>query len=89
MIGFASGRIPEVKANRILLKNIAIVGLHWGAHATHDPALMARTFESLFELYGRGAIKPVIYKTYSLEEVPAALEALGSRKTYGKVIVAP
>ena len=89
VIGFASGRIPEVKANRILLKNIAVTGLHWGAHATHDPERIDQTFEALFRLYGAGQIKPVIFKNYSLDDVAAALQALGSRKTYGKLIVAP
>ncbi len=89
VIGFASGRIPEVKANRILLKNIAVTGLHWGAHATRDPERIDQTFEALFKLYGAGQIKPVIFKNYSLDDVAAALQALGSRKTYGKLIVAP
>jgi NADPH2:quinone reductase len=89
VIGFASGRIPEVKANRILLKNIAVTGLHWGAHASHEPAKIGATFEALFDLYRRGAIRPVIYRSYPLEETPAALEALGSRKSHGKVIITP
>ncbi len=89
VIGFASGVIPSVKANRILLKNIAITGLHWGAHVAKDPAKIPQTFEALFALYAEGKIEPVIFKSYSLDEVPVALEALGSRKTYGKVIVAP
>jgi NADPH2:quinone reductase len=89
VIGFASGRIPEVKANRILLKNISVVGLHWGAHVQHEPARIPETFEALFRLYRDGKIRPVIYGSYPLEEVPAALEALGSRRTHGKVIVAP
>jgi NADPH2:quinone reductase len=89
VIGFAGGRIPEVKANRILLKQISIVGLHWGAHVQNEPARIPETFKALFDLYRKGKIKPVIFKTYSLEEVPVALEALGSRKTWGKVIVAP
>jgi NADPH2:quinone reductase len=89
VIGFASGVIPSVKANRILLKNIAVTGLHWGAHAGKDPAKITLTMNALFDLYAEGKIRPVIYKTYSLEEVPEALAALGGRRTYGKVIVAP
>jgi NADPH2:quinone reductase len=89
VIGFASGRIPEVKANRILLKNIAVTGLHWGAHQTKDPARVSETFEALFELYAAGKIAPVIYQSYALDEVPIALQDLASRKTYGKLIVAP
>jgi NADPH2:quinone reductase len=89
VIGFASGRIPEVKANRILLKNIAITGLHWGAHAAKDPEKISQTFDALFDLYAAGRIEPVIYKRYGLDEVAVALRDLASRKTYGKVIVVP
>jgi NADPH2:quinone reductase len=89
VIGFASGTIPSVKANRILLKNISVTGLHWGAHVTNDPEKIPETFNALFEMYAKGQIAPVIYGTYPLEELPAALEALGSRKTWGKLIIEP
>jgi NADPH2:quinone reductase len=89
VIGFASGRIPEVKLNRVLLKNIAITGLHWGAHAQHEPARVGETFAALFALYAAGKVRPVIYARHPLAELPAALEALGSRKSYGKIVVVP
>jgi NADPH2:quinone reductase len=89
VIGFAGGRIPEVKANRILLKNIAVVGLHWGAYARHEPARVPETFGALFQLYTEGRIKPVIFARYPLDRIGEALTALGSRKTYGKVVVIP
>ena len=89
VIGFASGRIPEVKLNRVLLKNIAVTGLHWGAHAIHEPARVGETFRALFELYEAGKIRPVIFARHPLAELPAALDALGSRKSYGKIVVTP
>jgi NADPH2:quinone reductase len=89
VIGFASGRIPEVKLNRVLLKNISLVGLHWGAHAMHEPARVGETFCALFGLYSQGAIEPMIYRSYPLAELPAALEALGSRQSWGKIVVTP
>ena len=89
VIGFASGRIPEVKLNRVLLKNISLVGLHWGAHVMHEPARIDETFRALFDLYRTGAIEPVIYERFALEGLPAALEALGSRRSYGKIVVTP
>ena len=90
VIGFASGKIPAVKLNRVLLKNISLVGLHWGAHLTNEPARIGETFARLFELYRAGAIEPVIFpERYGLEDLPKALAALGSRRTYGKVIVSP
>jgi len=89
VIGFASGRIPEVKLNRVLLKNISLVGLHWGAHAMHEPARVTETFRALFDLYARGVVEPVIYDRFPLEQLPQALAALGARQTYGKVVVTP
>jgi len=89
VIGFASGRIPEVKLNRVLLKNISLVGLHWGAHAMYEPARIGETFDALFGLLAAGKIRPLVYKTYGLDELPEALAALGSRRSWGKVIVRP
>jgi NADPH:quinone reductase len=89
VIGFASGRIPEVKLNRVLLKNISLVGLHWGAHAMYEPARIGETFDALFGLLAGGKIRPLVYKTYGLDELPDALAALGSRRSWGKVIVRP
>ncbi|MCW5889973.1 MAG: NADPH:quinone oxidoreductase family protein [bacterium] len=89
VIGFASGHIPAVKLNRVLLKNIALIGLHWGAHQMYEPQRIPETFDALFRLYREGRVEPVIWKTFGLEHLPAALEALGSRQSFGKVIVTP
>jgi len=89
VIGFAGGDIPAIKANRILLKNIAVVGLHWGAYATHEPARVPEVFSALFEMYASGSIRPTIGARYPLERVAQALEALGSRRTHGKVVLVP
>jgi NADPH2:quinone reductase len=89
VIGFAGGKIPEIKANRILLKNIAVIGLHWGAYATHEPERVPEVFEALFRLYEAGTIRPVIGGRFPLEGIADALVALGSRRTVGKVVVAP
>jgi NADPH2:quinone reductase len=78
-----------VRANRILLKNIGVIGLHWGPHVSKEPAKVAETFERLFELYREEKIRPVIFKTYALEDLPVALAELATRKTYGKLIVTP
>lgn len=89
VIGFASGHIPSVTANRILLKNIAVVGLHWGAYQQHAPGLIDRAMGELFALYERGAIAPLVSKTYPLAEAGDALVALHSRDTVGKVLLTP
>ena len=58
IVGFASGRIPEIPANRLLLKGASAVGVYWGSFAARDPAANARNFERLFELYAQKKIGP-------------------------------
>lgn len=89
VIGFASGRIPEVPANKILLKNISIVGLHWGAYAHHAPEAFHQAHEALLQMYAAGTIKPVVWKAFPLAQLPDALSAIESRASYGKVVVRP
>jgi len=89
VVGFASGRIPEVAANRIMLKNIAVTGIHWPAYAEHEPETVREIFEALFELYRGGGIRPLIHAVHPLEQAGLALEALAGRKTVGKVVLEP
>ncbi len=87
VIGFAGGRIPTIAANRILLKNMAVVGCYWGAHLEQHPEFLAAAQDELFALYQAGKIKPVVSQTWPLAKVAAALRALADRRTYGKVVL--
>jgi len=88
VVGFASGTIPSVKTNRVLLKNMSIVGLAWGAHALHEPDKMVQAMDALLAMYARGQLRPLIYpKIFKLRELPEALKLLGSRKSYGKIVI--
>ncbi len=89
VIGFAGGRIPELRANRVLLKNIAVIGLNWGSYAERAPARVTETFAALFALYERGALRPLISARYPLEKVGEALDALRGRLSVGKLVVTP
>jgi NADPH2:quinone reductase len=89
VIGFAGGTIPSVAANRILLKNIEVTGLHWGAYAQHQPGAIAEVFAALFALVEAGKIRPLVFRAYPLEDAGRALAELGSRRTWGKVVLAP
>jgi NADPH2:quinone reductase len=89
VIGFASGKIPELKMNRVLLKNIAVVGLFWGAYQMHDPKKVVDAHAALCELVAAGTIRPVIWKELPLAELPSALAALESRASHGKIAVIP
>jgi NADPH2:quinone reductase len=87
VVGFASGDIPSIRANRILLKHISLVGVHWGPMIDHEPEVLAETYRSLFELYESKKLSPIIWKRFSLEEVPQALGAIESRGTWGKLVI--
>jgi len=90
VIGFAAGDIEKVATNRILLKNISVVGLHWGMYAVHEPQTVETVWDGLFELMESGKFRGTCFtdKEYvGLESVGAALKALGARDTWGKVVV--
>lgn len=87
VVGFASGRIPEAKANLVLLKQCQIVGVFWGAWTERHPDECRKQFETLLGWCNEGKISPHISLRYSLAEAPAALKALAARKATGKVIV--
>ena len=84
VIGFASGRIPSIAANRILLKNISIVGALWGGHAQAHPEYLAEAQSAIDELYEVGRIQPPEPQLYPLGEAPRALRDLANRKVLGK-----
>jgi NADPH2:quinone reductase len=89
VIGFTSGRIPEAKANHVLVKNYSVVGLHWGAYMLHKPQLIDDAAQELFRLYEAGKIKPHISARYKMSDAPTALKAVTSGKTTGKVVLIP
>lgn len=89
VVGFASGRIPSAQMNRVLLKNISLVGLHWGLYFEENPRVLDDAQEALSQLYAKGKISPKISATYPLEDAKTALDALASRKTTGKIVLIP
>jgi NADPH:quinone reductase len=87
VIGFAAGRIQSVPANLILVKNISVVGVVWGAQAARDPALVSRHLAELLGWWKAGKLKPRIGATFAFEEVREAMGALRSRRYSGKIVV--
>ncbi len=87
VIGFAGGRIPSIAANRILLKQISVIGAYWGGYLERHPEYLARTQAALYAMYEAGKIKPVVSQSFPLTEAPAALRALAGRNTWGKVVL--
>lgn len=90
VVGFAAGTIEKVAMNKVLLKNISIVGLHWGMYAKMEAKTERRVWGELLELIEQGKFRATVFtdKEYvGLESIPDALKALGSRETWGKVVV--
>lgn len=90
VIGFAAGDIEKMATNRILLKNVSVVGVHWGVYAINEPEMVDVVWDGIFKLIDEGKYKGTCFtdqEFVGLETVPGALKALGARETWGKVVV--
>ena len=87
IVGFASGQVPQIPANILLVKNITAIGYYWGAHWTLDPALVRRSFDALFEWYDEGALRPRVSHRFDLADAAAALRTMIERKSTGKIVI--
>ena len=89
VIGFTEGSIPEVAVNRLLLRNVSVVGAGWGAFAIPRPDYARETQEDLDRMAREGFVKPIIGKTYGFDEVPQALKDIDERRALGKLVLVP
>ncbi|MBZ5741236.1 NADPH:quinone oxidoreductase family protein [Nocardioides mangrovi] len=88
VVGFAAGQgIPEVKVNRLLLNNIDVRGVGWGAYAMFRPGYMQQQWAELLPMMESGIVRPPIGASYALEEFGQALIDMDDRKTLGKSVV--
>jgi NADPH2:quinone reductase len=89
VIGFTEGSIPEIAVNRLLLRNVSVVGAGWGAFALPRPDYARETQEDLDRMAREGHVKPIIGKTYGFDEVPQALKDIDERRALGKLVLVP
>ena len=87
IVGFASGEIPQIPANILLVKNVSVIGYYWGAHRSLAPDRMQASFEELLGWLAEGSLRPHVSQTYPLAEAVQALQALRARRTTGKVVL--
>ncbi len=88
VLGFASGAgIPEVKVNRLLLNNVDVRGVGWGAFAMVRPGYMQEQWARLVPMMVAGAVKPPIGKVFDLADFGQALTEMDERRTLGKSVV--
>ncbi len=87
VIGFASGEIPKIALNLLLLKVVSLVGVFWGAFAKAQPQRNAANFAELLAWYTAGGLHPHVSATFPLERYREALDAVVQRKALGKVVL--
>jgi len=86
IIGFTGGRFADARTNHVLIKNYAVVGVHWGLYNVLQPAFVHETHTALMQLHADGAIAPLISSEIPMAEVPPALASLATRGTWGKIV---
>jgi NADPH2:quinone reductase len=86
-LGFASGTVPQIPANIVLVKNLTVIGLYWGAYATLWPGVLRASFAALLGWYGQGRLRPHVGHVLPLAEANAALDLLRERRATGKVVL--
>jgi NADPH:quinone reductase len=89
VIGFASGAIPKVATNMILVKNFSVVGVVFGAHSDRFPDDTRRRLGDLLQHYAAGRFKPRIHKVYPFEQAATALAEISNRRVVGKMVLTP
>jgi NADPH2:quinone reductase len=86
-LGFASGEVPQIPANILLVKNLSVLGFYWGGYARIKPSVLTDSFKQLFIWYAEGRLKPHVSHVLPLDQANEALELLRTRKATGKVVV--
>jgi len=87
VVGFAAGRIPEVKAGYLLVKNISLIGLQASDYRDRAPEKVRRIQQALFALYDAGKLKPHVMAAFPLASYREALATVRDRKVLGKVVL--
>lgn len=88
-IGFASGTVPKIAANHLLVKNINVIGFYWGGYLRFKPEVLTDSLKTLSQWYAEGKLHPHISHTLPLAQAGDGLELLRSRKSTGKVVITP
>ena len=89
VIGFASGDVPQIPANIILVKNITVIGFYWGGYLKFNAPALTDSLAELMALHAQGRLRPHVSHQIPLAQAADALALLRSRKSTGKVVVMP
>ncbi len=86
-IGFASGDVPQIKANHLLVKNLSVIGFYWGGYLKFKPEVVTDSLTTLIGWLNEGRITPHVSNVFPLEQALEGMELLKARKSTGKVVV--
>lgn len=86
-IGFASGEVPQVPANHLLVKNLSVLGVYWGGYLKFQPDIVINSLKTLMGWYAEGRIKPHVSHILPLENVAEGMQLLRTRQSTGKVVI--
>ena len=86
-IGFASGNIPQIKANHLLVKNVDVMGFYWGGYLNFAPDMLSRSLTRAMEMISQRLLKPHISAVYDFDQTLVALDHLKDRKSTGKLVI--
>ena len=89
VIGFVTGRIPEIAANYLLLKNISAVGMFLDSYRKRDPEWVARVQAEIYSMWKAGSLKAPAVDAYPLEGFAEAAGALSGRRAKGRILLTP
>jgi len=89
VVGFASGEIPQVATNIILVKNVSVTGVVFGEHSWRYPEDTRRRLTKLLEHYSANRLRPLVTKTYPLSQARQALAEIRDRRVSGKLVLTP
>ncbi|MEL6683866.1 MAG: NADPH:quinone oxidoreductase family protein [Pseudomonadota bacterium] len=89
VIGFASGDVPQIPANILLVKNITVIGFYWGGYLSFNAQALTDSLAELMAWHAEGRLKPHISHSLPLDQAGDALDLMRSRKSTGKVVVTP
>ncbi|MBM2291849.1 NADPH:quinone oxidoreductase family protein [Sulfitobacter pseudonitzschiae] len=86
-IGFASGTVPQIPANILLVKNLTVIGFYVGGYKRFAPDVLTRSFAQLIAWYDAGQLRPHVSNILTLDQANAGLDLLRTRQATGKVVI--
>jgi NADPH:quinone reductase len=87
VIGFASGTVPQIPANLLLVKNLTVSGFWYGGYESHAPEQVASSMDELLRWRADGLIRPQVNQVLPFDAVPEGLALLRDRRAVGKVVI--